>query len=415
MEDKENQKQYIPCEDYKYMRVGTMIYKEVEKPLLSEKRETMLIPWRFSAIKQDHWHEWQQIMENIEKYYGFCTIPEHLNYERSYRGFYNLYDPIMYQKQAGSCHTMLDFVKHIFGDQYELGLDYLQLIYTQPTQRLPVLCLVSEQRETGKTTFLNLLKEIYGNNMTFNTNDDFRSNFNSDWVSKLIIAIDEVLLDKKEDSERIKNLSTANTYKSEAKGKDRFEVEYFGKIILCSNNESDFMVIGLKETRYWVLKINPIAEKDPGFMKKLSREIPHFLYFLANRKLSTKRKSRLWFTPEQIYTEALQKVKAQQVNMEEKELYEVIREIMEIKELDSFSFINSNIKALLDRAGIKISRSRVRSILEDKWGLSQYPNASNFTTYQFLSGGILMEQSGKGRYYTITKAQLDEVKVAMLT
>jgi len=47
--------------------------------------------------------------------------------------------------------------------------------------------------------------------------------------------------------------------------------------------------------------------------------------------------------------------------------------------------------------------------------LSQYPNASNFTTYQFLSGGILMEQSGKGRYYTITKAQLDEVKVAMLT
>ena len=101
--------------------------------------------------------------------------------------------------------------------------------------------------------------------------------------------------------------------------------------------------------------------------------------------------------------------------MEEKELYEVIREIMEIKELDSFSFINSNIKALLDRAGIKISRSKVRSILEDKWGLDQYPNASNFSTYQFLAGGILIEQSGKGRYYTITKAQLDEVKVAMLT
>jgi hypothetical protein len=88
---------------------------------------------------------------------------------------------------------------------------------------------------------------------------------------------------------------------------------------------------------------------------------------------------------------------------------------MEIKELDAFSFINSNIKALLDRAGIKISRSRVRSILEDKWGLSQYPHASTFTTYQFLAGGILVEQSGKGRYYTITKAKLEEVKVAMLT
>jgi hypothetical protein len=411
----ESKRQNTSPDDYKYIRVGTTIYKEVVKPLLSKKKETMLIPWKFSTIKQDHWYEWKRIMEDIEKYDGFCTIPAHLNYARSYRGFYNLYDPIIHKQKAGKCPEILDFVKHIFGDQYELGLDYLQLIYTQPTQRLPVLCLVSEQRETGKTTFLNLLKEIYGNNMTFNTNDDFRSNFNSDWVSKLIIAIDEVLLDKKEDSERIKNLSTATTYKSEAKGKDRFEVEYFGKIILCSNNESDFMVIGLHETRYWVLKINPIAEKDPGFMKKLSREIPQFLHFLANRKLSTTRKSRLWFTPEQIYTEALQKVKAQQVNMEEKELYEVIREIMEIKELDSFSFINSNIKALLDRAGIKISRSRVRSILEDKWGLNQYPHASTFTTYQFLAGGILVEQSGKGRYYTITKEELDEINVAMLT
>jgi hypothetical protein len=399
---------------YKYIRVGTTIYKEVEKPLLSKKRETMLIPWKFSTIKQDHLYEWKRIIENIEKYDGFCTIPEHLNYARSYRGFYNLYDPIAYKQQKGKCPITLSFIKHIFGDHYELGLDYLKLIYTQPTQRLPVLCLVSEQRETGKTTFLNLLKEIYGNNMTFNTNDDFRSNFNSDWVSKLIIAIDEVLLDKKEDSERIKNLSTATTYKSEAKGKDRFEVEYFGKIILCSNNETDFMVIGLEETRYWVLKINPIVEKDPGFMKKLTEEIPHFLYFLANRKLSTTRKSRLWFTPEQIYTDALKKVKAQQVNMEERELYEVIREIVEIKELNSFSFINSNIKALLDRAGIKISRSRIRSILEDKWGLSQYPNSSNFTTYQFLSGGILMEQSGKGRYYTITKEHLEDLKDDLL-
>lgn len=39
MEDKENQKQYVPCEDYKYMRVGTTIYKEVEKPPLSKKEK----------------------------------------------------------------------------------------------------------------------------------------------------------------------------------------------------------------------------------------------------------------------------------------------------------------------------------------------------------------------------------------
>ena len=399
----------------KYIRVGTTIYKEVGKPLLSKRDETMLIPWKLGTIKQDHPYNWKQLVNNIEKYDGFCTIPEHFNYVREYKGFYNLYESISYQQKEGSCNAILAFIQHIFGSQYELGLDYLQLIYTQPLQRLPVLCLVSEQRETGKTTFLNLLKTIYGNNMTFNTNDDFRSTFNSDWVSKLIIAIDEVLLDKKEDSERIKNLSTANTYKSEAKGKDRFEVEYFGKIILCSNNESDFMVIGLQETRYWVLKINPLGQRDPGYMKKLIREIPQFLHFLFNRKLSTQRKSRLWFTTEQIFTEALRKVKVDNVNKVEMELYEIIKEIMEIKELDVFSFINLNVKILLDRSGHKVSRSRIRKILEDRWGLTQYPNASNFITFQFDHSGILYEIEAKGRYYTIKKEEMEQIKVAMFT
>jgi len=78
-------------------------------------------------------------------------------------------------------------------------------------------CLVSKERETGKATFLNWLKAIYQNNMTCNKNEDFRSQFNSDWASKLIIAVDEVLPDKVEDNKRIKNLSTTRTFKTDAK------------------------------------------------------------------------------------------------------------------------------------------------------------------------------------------------------
>ncbi len=43
--------------------------------------------------------------------------------------------------------------------------------------------------------------------------------FNADWGGKLLIVVDEVLLDRREDAERLKNLSTAQTYKIEAKGK----------------------------------------------------------------------------------------------------------------------------------------------------------------------------------------------------
>ena len=96
--------------------------------------------------------------------------------------------------------------------------------------------------------------------MTFNTNEDFRSQFNSDWAGKLLIVVDEVLLNRREDSERLKNLSTTFNYKVEAKGKDRTEIAFFAKFVLCSNNEYLPVIIDAGETRYWVRKINPLCK-----------------------------------------------------------------------------------------------------------------------------------------------------------
>ncbi|MEX2592484.1 MAG: primase-helicase family protein [Anditalea sp.] len=399
----------------KYIRVGTTLYKRVNKPLLNGKEEEMMVPWNLDTIKQDFPNNWRETIQAVEKYDGFCTFPEHLSYQRNFKGFYNLYEPIIESPKKGSCTRILEFVEHIFGDQFALGLDYLQLLYTRPMQRLPVLCLVSSEGNTGKTTFLNLLKTIYGNNMTFNTNSDFRSNFNSDWVSKLIIAIDEVLLDRKEDSEKIKNLSTAKSYKAEAKGKDKHEVEFFGKIILCSNNEDNFMVIGLQETRYWVRKVPQLEKLDPDFLWKLEKEVTHFLDYLLHRNLSTHNQSRMWFTPEQIYTPALQRVKSYAVNKVELELFETIKEIMETKEIKEFCLTNTHAKVLLERAGIKVSRSQVRKMLEEGWKLKQYPNASNFTAYLYDHSGYLLEMDMKGRYYKIHRENLESIYQEMLT
>ena len=68
--------------------------------------------------------------------------------------------------------------------------------------------------------------------MTFNTNEDFRSQFNSDRAGKLLSVVEEVLLSGREDSERLKNLSTALSDKVEAKGKDRNEIAFFAKFVL---------------------------------------------------------------------------------------------------------------------------------------------------------------------------------------
>jgi phage/plasmid-associated DNA primase len=82
-------------------------------------------------------------------------------------------------------------LQQIFGDHLELGLDYLSILWKKPTQHLPVLCLVSNERNTGKTTFLNWLRMLFENNVGVIKKEDFKSRFNDAWVNKLIIAVDE--------------------------------------------------------------------------------------------------------------------------------------------------------------------------------------------------------------------------------
>jgi hypothetical protein len=154
-------------------------------------------------------------------------VPDHLNYERVIENFYNRYNPFLHEPKAGYPTKTLVFLNHVFAEQLDLGLDYIKILLMHPTQMLPILCLVSTERNTGKTTFLNFLKAIFGDNMTLNSNEDFRSNFNAEWAHKLIIGVDETFLDRKEDSERLKSLSTSKYYKIEAKGQDRQEIEFF--------------------------------------------------------------------------------------------------------------------------------------------------------------------------------------------
>ena len=277
-----------------YLRVGTTIYKRVRQPLSSGRSVETLIPWNVETLRQDYGKSY---LACIPKYDGFCTVPDHTNYRREIDGFLNRYEPIPFQPVDSIFPHIHDFLVHIFGEQVELGYDYLQLLYLRPLQRLPVLLLVSDERNTGKTTFLNLLKSIFGGNVTFNTNEDFRSQFNDDWTGKLLICVDEVLLNRREDSERIKNLSTARSYKAEAKGRDRREVEFFGKFVLCSNNERNPVLIEAAETRYWVRRVPPLPYDDQHLLAKMRAEIPGLLFYLQQRTLSSYEESRMWFAP----------------------------------------------------------------------------------------------------------------------
>lgn len=390
-----------------FVRVGTTLYKIVNQPRLNGGYVKKRIVWNNETLRQDYGKDY---LANVPKYDGFCTVPDHVNYRQVIDNFLNLYEPIGHQPKEGDFSHIQALLHHIFGEQYELGMDYLQLLYLHPIQKLPILLLVSEERNTGKSTFLNFLKAMFRNNVTFNTNEDFRSQFNSDWAGKLIIVVDEVLLNRREDSERLKNLSTTLSYKVEAKGKDRDEIAFFAKFVLCSNNERLPVIIDPGETRYWVRKIHHLENDDTHFLQKLIEEIPAFLYFLQHRSLTTQNVSRMWFSPKQTETAALLKIIRCNKSKYEVEAAELIKEIMECMEIDSFSFCLNDLLILLNLSQVRIDKHWLRKIVTEDWKLAPAPNGLTYTTYLFACNKERRFEPIRrvGRYYTITRKQLDE-------
>ena len=317
-------------------------------------------------------------------YSNFChvlRVPSHINYQKEVAGFYNLYEPITHIPVEGDFKHIRSLVEHIFGEQYEVGMDYLQLLYLKLTQKLPILLLVSEERNTGKSTFLNFLKALFQDNVTFNTNEDFRSQFNADWAGKLMIVVDEVLLNRREDSERLKNLSTAHSYKMESKGKDRYEVQFFAKFVLCSNNENFPVYIEPEETRYWVMKVSRLEKDDTSFLQKLKNEIPVFLHYLLSRI--------------------------------ELDMAELLLDIMDCMQVDVVDFCINDLLALFNYSMVRVERHQVRNVLQQCWKLEPAPNALSYSTYQMsvLPGQKYSVSPKKvGRFYTVTREILKDYR-----
>ena len=352
-----------------FIRVGTTLYKIVNQPRIDGGYVRRRIAWNAETLRQDYGKDY---MAGIPKYDGFCTVPDHVGYQPVVGKFLNLYEPISHVPVPGDFPCIRSLVEHIFGEQYGLGMDYLQLLYLYPVQKLPILLLVSEERNTGKSTFLNFLKAVFQNNVTFNTNEDFRSQFNSDWAGKLLIMVDEVLLN-------------------------------------CSNNEHLPVIIDAGETRYWVRKIVPLRNDDTDFLQKLKAEIPAFLHFLQHRQLSTEKESRMWFNPKLLETEALRKIIRSNRNRLEIEMTELLLDIMASVGVSSVSFCLNDIIPLLVCSQVKVEKSQVRKVVQECWKLTPASNSLSYTTYQYDYNRECRYSPVRriGRYYLVSKEQLE--------
>jgi len=396
-----------------YKRLGTSYWKDLEKPIISGDTISVMVRWNKETIISDHGKNY---LSKIPKLDGFCCIPEHINYKQQVGNFYNTYHELPLKPKKGNIETSIQFVEHVFGKQKELGLDYLKIIYEHPTQILPILCLVSKERGTGKSTYIKWLKAIFSQNMTYIKGDSFSSQFNADWASKTIIAIDEVFFDKKEITERLKYLSTTDKDKVEAKGKDREEIEFFGKFVLCSNNEDTFILIDSNEIRFWVRKITPFENEDTDFLSKLIKEIPAFLQFLIDRPFSTQKKTRMWFTSEQIKTQALKKLMWLNNNFIEKEMVQLFYEIFDSISADEIKITPREVVSNLSKARRKTFEvNEIRKVLKNKWNLSPSDNSNSYPGYEYTSYGEFVQIDRKGRFYAIERKKILQIFDEMMT
>lgn len=393
-----------------FLRIGTDYFKKVQIPKTEEETTEAIVRWNKQEIILDHGKEY---LKSIPRYDGFCNIPSHSNYRSVVNGFYNTYHPLDHKPEKGEWNNIQKLLKHIFGNQFITGLDYLTIIYRHPTQVLPILALVSEERETGKSTFLQFLQLLFGKNVTINTNDDFRSRFNSDWAGKILICIDEVLLDKREDSERLKNLSTAKSYKKEAKGKDKIETSFYGKIILCSNNEDNFVLIDEKEIRYWVRKVGSLSvegeKPDPNFLSKIEKEIPAFVYLLETRPIIIKKSTRMWFKKGHIHTEALEKLVKGTTSNLLREIIEILKDLFILTEVDTLSYGGKDLLIFLKENGVSSTVRRINEIVNKKLKLEQLN--SSYDKYQVYYGQgntrYLEAHKERGRHFVFERSLIE--------
>lgn len=400
-----------------YKRIGTDFYRIVKEPIPIGKNgdkilEETLIPWTSAAITLDHG---KSVLEHIEKFLGFTNYANHVDYQQVIDGHWNLYQNIDHTPVEAEWPYIQKLLKHLFEEQYTMALDYITLLYRHPFQKLPVVCLVSKEQKTGKSTFVYLLKLLFKQNMAIISNNDLLSEFNSHWISKLIVASEETMLEKKDAYEKIKSISTQKSILRNEKNKTAREIPCMVHFVFCSNHENDFIKIDDYDSRLWIRKVKTISERIKGFDEKIANEIPAFVDFIQKREIEYEDVGeRLYFDPKDFKTEAFYNV----VKHSEPGIIKEIRtQLTELFLVTDATEIHMTTKDIKNEFSIRQDHNYINKEIgiylkaERACDLSGNPKVSTYCYYvpDPVDPDKLVKRAGKGRYYIFKREDFTSV------
>ncbi len=421
----------VPSTAKKFVRVGTDYFKYIKRRNPHNRQlEELLVPWKKSTIVDDNG---KHFVDHVAKYDTFTNWPDHMAHQPVMDNCLNAYAPFTHQPDddAEPPETSLKFFRHVFGsgvvrvphpkdpeqiielNEVDLGLDYLKLLYERPTQMLPILCLISKERGTGKTTFFNYLRHLFGTNCTQIGAKDLENDFNSHYASKLLIIIDEALISKQESVEKLKHLSTSKLISVNTKGVSQYEQPFFGKILIASNNVKNFIRTDDDEVRFWIRKISAIPPKDRDLRveEKMIEEIPAMLSYLRRRQMATEELFRSWFEPSLLITEALQEVRKHSTPTAKKAIESWVRGMFwAMEDLDVLLMATKDVRREVFPGNQRVDDKYINEILEEDLMLKRYGVAergkSVTTAYSYWRVGEVRDGDSM-------KTTLQEVKVTV--
>lgn len=375
-----------------FIRVGDSYYKHVLQPGKNDGEFFKhLLKVSKTTITDDHS---PKIIKHIYKYDDFVLRASHTNYQQNIGTFYNKYHQITHQPKQGTFPVISSLIKHLFGEPYtEFAFDYLALLYHKPTQPLPIILLESEAKNTGKSTFGNLIYWIFQDNVVKAGNNDLQSDFNSVWVERLVVVVDETQLDKSSVTQMLKRYSTeTGKVVINEKNKSQREIDFIGKFIFCSNQEGRALFIERNDPRWAVFKVPTLAESgledNPQIEQTIKAEIPAFLYFLLHRQLKYPQKSRMYFAPKVYHTDQLEVYYRRAFTRTAKAIQQLVVDTHDhCPNQTEICFSIANIIEEIKGEGFKTDRQSVKDALEKELGLA--PNS-------------------KGRYDYYSRTQMDK-------
>lgn len=398
-----------------FIRVMKDYYMMAQMPTASSFTKLTLIPTDKSSIqekfKSRNKKEVERILYDIPFYDGFFNQPGHVDFQREITitsedghttTWYNKYMPLTHKAilghriQESEIPLSLKFVKHIFGtekvsyngseiNEWDLGLDYLQLLYLRPKQPLPILALLSQENQTGKTIFWRWCVAIFQQNAKIIPPESLTGNFTEYFINCLLLIIDEALLNKRETMERVKAMTTNEEAMVNGKHTKEVETQTYLKIGLSSNNVNDFAILTKNDERFWIRDVPVIPEEDyiPDFFTKLCAEIPLFLGFLQQRDLVTQNEDRMWFDPELRKTAGLSRLIDKSRPANEILIEETIKDYMTGCSKPVVNLSQSDIRELSTEKN-NLHLNTIKWVVEDRWNKKKNGYSRKYKKYRLI-------------------------------